>query len=96
MKKSMSRREWFQTSTKIVAAAAVAPLVFSSFADAGTSGGLVSKSSVSYQDHPSGKDMCSKCAHFVPGSSPTAEGTCKVVAGKISPHGYCFAFTPKS
>lgn len=93
MKKSMSRREWLKTSTQIAAVAAVAPLVFSPLAEAGT---LSSKASVSYQDHPSGKDMCSNCMHFIPGPSPTADGTCKVVAGKISPHGYCYAYTPKS
>lgn len=94
--KSMNRREWLKSTGKIAAAAAVAPLVFSSMAEAGTAGGLQSKSSVSYQNHPSGKDMCSNCAHFVPGASPSADGTCKVVAGKISPHGYCFAYTPIS
>ncbi|MBU2738453.1 iron oxidase [Acidithiobacillus concretivorus] len=93
MKKSMNRREWLKTSTQIVAVAAVAPLVFSPLAEAGT---LSSKASVSYQDHPSGKDMCSNCTHFFPGPSPTADGTCKVVEGKISPHGYCYAYTPKS
>nr|MBU2749137.1 iron oxidase [Acidithiobacillus montserratensis] len=89
----MSRREWLKTSTQIAVVAAAAPLVFAPTADAST---LVSKSSVSYQDHPSGKDMCSNCTHFVPGSTPSTDGTCKVVAGKISPHGYCYAYTPKS
>lgn len=94
--KSMNRREWLKSTGKIAATVAVAPLVFSSVAHAGTADSLQSKSSVSYQDHPSGKDMCSNCMHFVPGASPKVDGTCKVVAGKISPHGYCFAYTPIS
>jgi anaerobic selenocysteine-containing dehydrogenase len=95
MKTNMNRREWLKSSVSIAAAAVAAPLLFSPLAEASTSG-LSSKSSVSYQDHPSGNDMCSNCTHFVPGASPDAMGTCKVVAGKISPHGYCYAYTPIS
>ncbi|MGK9451393.1 high-potential iron-sulfur protein [Acidithiobacillus caldus] len=91
--KSVSRREWLKSAAKISAVAVVAPLVFTARADAADSD-LQSKASVSYQDKPEGKDMCSNCAHFVPGPEPTADGTCKVVAGKISPHGYCYAYTP--
>jgi hypothetical protein len=29
------------------------------------------------------------------GLVPLLAGSCKVVAGAISPHGYCLAFTPK-
>ncbi|MGE4530269.1 MAG: iron oxidase [Acidithiobacillus sp.] len=94
--KSMNRRDWLKSTSKIAVAAAVAPLVFSSVANASTADALQSKSSVSYQDHPSGKDMCSNCAHFVPGPSPVVAGTCKVVAGKISPKGYCYAYSPIS
>ena len=41
-----------------------------------------------------GKD-CDDCIQFVPGPTSEAAGSCKVVAGSISPHGYCLAFTPK-
>jgi hypothetical protein len=92
--KNLSRREWLKSSGKIVAAVAVAPIVFSSMAHA-SDDGLQSKTSVGYQDHPHKSDMCSNCQHFIPGASPTADGTCHVVAGKISPHGYCYAYTPK-
>jgi hypothetical protein len=55
----------------------------------------LSKAEVQYRDRPnSGKD-CDDCIQFVPGSTPKAAGSCKVVAGAISPHGYCLAFTPK-
>jgi hypothetical protein len=44
---------------------------------------------VMYQDHPKGSQKCSICAHFIP---PNA---CQIVAGDISPNGWCGVFTPK-
>jgi hypothetical protein len=55
---------------------------------------LVTKDSVSYQTTPSGGNQCSKCKSFIPGSSASADGTCKVVQGSISSTGYCVAFSP--
>ncbi len=55
-----------------------------------------SKAAFKYQDHPNGKKMCSVCSLFIPGKTPTAAGTCRAVAGAISPHGYCIAFSPKA
>ena len=55
----------------------------------------LSKGEVQYRDRPrDGKD-CDDCIQFVPGPTPGATGSCKVVDGAISPHGYCLAFTPK-
>lgn len=54
------------------------------------------KSSMMYQDKPHGNQQCSGCVQFIPGSSPDAKGTCRVVAGSIDPQGWCVAFTPKS
>ena len=55
----------------------------------------LSKDDVQYRDRPrDGKD-CDDCIQFVPGPTPKAAGSCKVVAGSINPHGYCLAFTPK-
>jgi hypothetical protein len=48
----------------------------------------ISEAAVAYQDHPNGDRQCSKCAEFEPPSS------CKMVAGTISPQGYCRIFTP--
>ena len=50
----------------------------------------IAKSAVMYQDHPNGGHQCSMCVNFLP---PDA---CKLVAGKISPHGWCGAFAPKA
>ncbi len=54
---------------------------------------LQSKDSVSYQTTPSHGMQCSQCRSFIPGAAG-ADGTCKVVAGGISPNGYCLAFSP--
>lgn len=55
-----------------------------------------SKSQFKYQDKPNGNKKCSGCALFIPGKTASANGTCKVVAGSISPNGYCIAYSPKS
>ena len=44
---------------------------------------------VHYQAKPKGAQECDHCLHFVP---PDA---CKMVAGKISPKGWCALFAPK-
>ena len=48
-----------------------------------------------YQDHPKGNQQCSNCLQFIPGKSATAMGECKVVAGPISPKGWCIAYVKK-
>jgi len=55
----------------------------------------LARADVKYQDTPnSGKD-CDDCIHFIPDANRAGRGTCKVVAGPVSSHGYCLAFTPK-
>jgi High potential iron-sulfur protein len=54
-----------------------------------------SKASFKYQATPNNGQKCSGCALFIPGSSATANGTCKVVDGSISPNGWCTAFSAK-
>lgn len=44
---------------------------------------------VQYQTTPKGGQMCINCVQFSP---PNA---CKVVAGVITPQGWCVAFAPK-
>src|SRR5437667_461323 len=55
----------------------------------------VPPASVKYQDKPNGKQQCNNCLQFVPGSTPTAMGTCKVVDGTVSPSGYCIIWVAK-
>ena len=54
-----------------------------------------SQSAVNYQTKPNGDKQCSKCTFFVPGDTANANGTCKLVAGTISPSGYCIAYNAK-
>jgi hypothetical protein len=57
----------------------------------------LAKAAVQYTDVGGieGKD-CDDCSQFVPGATPDAPGTCRIVEGAISPHGHCIAFTPKA
>ncbi len=55
----------------------------------------LSKDDVKYQDQPKAGKDCDDCLQFVPDATRKGVGTCKVVAGAVSAHGYCLAFTPK-
>ncbi len=56
----------------------------------------MSKASVAYQDRPERNESCLNCSLFVPGKTPDAMGTCKVVKGAISPNGWCNIWSAKS
>ncbi len=87
-----SRRSFLKTATLLAGVAAV-PVTFMSreaFA------AKVAKASMQYQDTPKGTAECSTCVQFIPGKTAKAKGTCKVVDGAISPHGWCLAYTAKS
>ena len=79
--------------TTLVVLPALAGFLASASAPAQAKG---SKSQFKYQDKPNGKQKCSGCSLFVPGKSASANGTCKVVDGAISPNGWCSAFSPKT
>lgn len=49
----------------------------------------IAQNLVQYQDKPKGDQQCDKCMQF------EAPSSCKVVAGTISPKGWCAAFSPK-
>ena len=54
------------------------------------------KTAVQYTDVGTVKDQdCDDCVQFIPGTTATASGTCRIVEGPISPHGHCIAFAPK-
>ena len=55
-----------------------------------------SQASMHYQTTPNDGKQCSQCNFFVPGSSASANGTCKIVDGSITPTGWCIAFSAKS
>lgn len=54
--------------------------------------GKASKTAVKYQDHPDGASFCANCANFTAGPTSDSPGTCLVVAGTISPKGWCLAY----
>jgi len=54
-----------------------------------------SKTQFKYQDTPKDGKQCSTCTFFIAGKTPTANGTCKIVQGAISPKGYCIAYSAK-
>jgi anaerobic selenocysteine-containing dehydrogenase len=89
----INRRDWLRQSAAFIGAAAVAPLLFTSRAEAADK---MAKTAVNYRDKPKGSEMCSNCKLFIPASTPTADGECKAVAGKISPKGWCDIYVPKS
>ncbi len=90
--KKVSRRSLLKGAAMLAGVAAVPGLVISKQALAAKA----PKSAMQYRDHPNGAKECSTCMQFIPGKTPTASGTCKVVAGSISPHGYCIAWAPKA
>jgi hypothetical protein len=55
-----------------------------------------SKAQFKYQSTPNSGHKCAQCTFYIPGSSASANGTCKIVDGSISPNGWCTAFSAKS
>lgn len=91
--KTVSRRS-FLKGAALLASIAVVPAVVAS--KEATAAAKATKAAMQYQDHPKGKLECSNCIQFIPGKNAKAQGTCKVVEGAISPHGYCIAYAPKA
>jgi len=54
-----------------------------------------SRTQLKYQSKPQNGQKCSGCSLYMSGKSATANGTCTVITGPISPHGWCTAFTAK-
>jgi hypothetical protein len=52
------------------------------------------KSDFMYQDHQHDGKSCAQCKFFSPDRTIAASGSCSIVAGAISPHGWCAAFAP--
>lgn len=90
--RSVSRRAFIGNAALLAGAAAAPVLIVSPVASAQQK---VPQASVKYQDKPNGDKKCSNCLQFIPGSSPTANGSCKVVDGTISPNGYCQIWVAK-
>ncbi len=89
--KKISRRTLLKGAV-VMAGVAVA----SAFTGKAARAAKQSKASVKYQDTPNGDKQCSTCTFFIPGKTPKANGTCKLVEGSISPQGYCIEYSRKS
>jgi hypothetical protein len=75
----ISRRGLLAAGTGVV----VGGGLLSGCAHAPKMSGNVPKEQARYQDHPNGLEHCSICKHY--GSN----GLCEVVAGPVSPDGWC-------
>jgi hypothetical protein len=54
-----------------------------------------SQKAVKYQNTPKNGQDCDDCRFFIAGKSKSAMGACQIVDGKISPKGWCIAFSKK-
>ncbi len=79
-----SRRGVLRTGLTILAGGMIATVARAQDADS-----KVEQSVVQYQTMPKDGAKCSGCVNFV------APNACKVVAGNISPEGWCVAYAPK-
>ncbi len=80
--------------TVVLGAAVVASLPL--LAPAAAQAGVVTQANAKYQTMPKGANKCSICNYYIPGPKPGANGTCKQVAGSISPNGWCQFFAKKA
>jgi hypothetical protein len=84
------------TRGKFVAGAVILPaLAGLLLAQTTTAEAKASKAQFKYQGTPNNGHKCSQCRFFVKGSSASANGTCTIVDGSISPNGWCTAFAAK-
>ncbi len=84
---ALSRRHFFPLA--VGSGAAVALALFGG-ADAALAQPKTSKKTAKYQDHPNKGQQCSACQYF------HAPHTCQLVAGTISPNGWCSFFAKKA
>ena len=89
-----TRRRLFRHGAMITGGAALGGLLLRT--EASAQEGMVPKATAKYQDKPHGTQKCEGCMQFIPGKSASAKGHCKIVAGTVSPDGWCMYFSPKS
>jgi len=65
-------------------------------APAVASAGVVTQVNAKYQNTPKGPNHCSMCNYYIAAAKPGDNGTCKQVAGVISPNGWCQFFAKKA
>ena len=62
-------------------------------ADAAMPGGKASKADFFYQDRPKDGKSCSTCRLFLPADG--GSGACALLAGPISPTGWCMGYSAR-
>lgn len=87
MSANLTRRRFLRLSAT---SAAVIPLA-SLLGEARAATNQPLRAQYKYQDSPVEGKNCTSCLEFVPGSTATAPGRCKLIPGddEISPNGYC-------
>ena len=83
---SVSRRQLLRSATLVAGTAA---LLVSGTTGPAAAGSMTQKAA-GYQPTPKGDQRCDGCSLFV------APGSCKLVAGDISPSGWCRLYVKKS
>ncbi len=76
---------------------AVAPIAIGAFAllkAQEADAAKTAQSAVMYVNHPSGAKKCSGCKFYI-AAKGKGNGACQIVAGSISPNGYCVAYAAK-
>ena len=75
-------------------AAALMGLPLLASAGGAQAAGTLPQATAKYQNKPSPNGQrCDQCAYYVPNAAhPAAAGQCKLVAGSISPQGWCQLF----
>lgn len=91
-----SRRSLLKNGATIAVIGAVASTGLLKSTSARAQAGKASQAVAMYQPKPHGKDQCDNCIHFIPGKTPTANGTCKVVEGNVAPQGWCVMYARKA
>jgi hypothetical protein len=89
-KSSMSRRTFVANAIVLPALAGLL------IAETSTAQAKASQAQFKYQSTPNNGHKCSQCRFFVAGKTATANGTCQIVEGSISPNGWCTAWAKKS
>ncbi len=90
-----SRRTLIRNGVTIAAVGAVAATGLLKSAPARAQS-KASQAVAMYQPTPHGADRCDNCIHFIPGNTPEAAGTCKVVEGDVAPEGWCVMYARKA
>jgi hypothetical protein len=85
---ALSRRQLFPTL--VGAATIVAATVSLARSNLAAAQSKVSKATAKYQDQPKAGQSCNQCQYFLPPKS------CQLVAGDISPNGWCSFFAKKA